>query len=98
MIYELVLKEEVENDLSKLSSSQRLLVYKQFKKIQFSPELGQLLGNKSGFDLSGYRKMYADKKKIRIVYHIVEEKVIVEIVAVGKRDDMEVYQKANERR
>ena len=98
MIYELSVKEEVENDLSKLSFSQRLLVFKQFKKIQKSPELGQLLGNKSGLNLSGYRKMYVDKKKIRIVYHIIEEKIVVEVVAVGKRNDMEVYKKASERR
>ncbi|KYJ86208.1 type II toxin-antitoxin system RelE family toxin [Sulfurovum riftiae] len=98
MIYELSVKEEVENDLSKLSFSQRLLVFKQFKKIQKSPELGQLLGNKSGLNLSGYRKMYVDKKKIRIVYHIIEERIVVEVVAVGKRNDMEVYKKASERR
>ena len=68
MTYSLVLREEIEKDLSKLSSSQKLLVYKQFKKLQTSPELGQPLGNKNGYKLSGCRKMYVDKKKVRIVY------------------------------
>ena len=42
--------------------------------------------------------MYVDKKKIRIVYTILEEVITVEVVAVGKRDDMAVYGKAEERR
>lgn len=32
-IYRLEVKEEVQKDLSKLSSTQRMLVYKQFKKL-----------------------------------------------------------------
>jgi len=98
MTYKLKVKEEVEKDLSKLSSTQKMLVYKQLKKLQISPELGQLLGNKNGYNLSGCRKMYVDKKKVRIVYTILEEIITVEIIAVGKRDDMAVYEKAGERR
>ena len=75
-----------------------MLVLKQFKKLQTSPELGQLLGNKNGYDLKGSRKLYVDKKKVRIVYTIMEEIITVEVIAVGKRDDMEVYRKAGERR
>ena len=93
MTYKLKVKEEVEKDLSKLSSAQRILVYKQFKKLQASPELGQLLGNKNGYNLSGCRKMYVDKKRVRIVYTIMEEIITVEVIAVGKRDDMAVYAK-----
>lgn len=93
MTYSLVFKEEIEKDLSKLSSSQKTLVLKQFKKLQTSPELGQLLGNKNGYNLSGCRKMYVDKKKVRIVYSILEEIITVEVIAVGKRDDMAVYEK-----
>jgi len=98
MRYELSIKKEVKKDLSKLSTTQKMLVYKQFKKLQTSPELGILLGNKNGYDLSGYRKLYVDKKKIRIVYTIVEKIVTVEVVAIGKREDMAVYKKACERR
>jgi len=98
MTYKLKVKEEVEKDLSKLSSTQKILVYKQFKKLQTSPKLGQLLGNKNGYNLSGCRKMYIDKKKVRIVYSILEEIITVEVIAVGKRDDMAVYEKAGDRR
>ena len=63
MTYKLRLKKEVEKDLKSLSSAQKLMVLKQFKKLTISPQLGTPLGNKAGYDLSGYRKLYVDKKK-----------------------------------
>jgi mRNA interferase RelE/StbE len=97
MSYKLVVKEEVEDDLSKLSHTQRVLVFKQFKKLQNSPQLGIDLGNKAGYNLSGCKKLYVDKKKIRIVYRIVDNEILVEVIVVGKREDMKVYDKANKR-
>jgi mRNA interferase RelE/StbE len=44
-----------------------------------------------GFDLTGHYKMYAAGKSIRIVYRIVEEEIIVEVVGIGRRADFEVY-------
>ncbi len=97
MHYEIVLKVEAEEELDGLSKRERLLVFKQFKKISTSPELGIRLGNKAGYDLSGCRKIYVDKKRIRIVYTIIEEQIVIEVIAIGKRDEMEVYKKASER-
>ena len=97
MQYEIVLKIEADEELGKLSNRERVLVFKQFKKIASSPELGKLLGNKAGYDLSGCRKMYADKKRIRIVYIILNEQIVIEVIAIGKRDEMEVYKNASER-
>ena len=97
MPYEVVLKEEADEELAELSNRERILVFKQFKKITVSPELGKVLGNKNGYDLSGCRKMYADKKRIRIVYRIVEQQIVVEVIAIGKRDEMAVYKDASQR-
>ena len=97
MNYKLELLAEADDDIDKFSNREKILIYKQFKKILNSPELGQLLGNKNGYNLSGCRKMYADSKKIRIVYRIIDYKIIIEVVAVGKRGDMEVYAKASKR-
>jgi len=47
--------------------------------------------------LSGCRKLYVDKKKIRVVYRIIESEIIVEVIIVGKREDMEVYANATKR-
>ncbi|MCX6052977.1 MAG: type II toxin-antitoxin system RelE/ParE family toxin [Campylobacterales bacterium] len=97
MLYKIVLKTEADEELAELSNRERLLVFKQLKKIATSPELGQILGNKAGLNLSGCRKMYADKKRIRIVYTILEDKIIIEVIAIGKRDELEVYKKASQR-
>ncbi len=97
MKYKIVLKKEVEDDINKLTTTQKILVFKQFKKLENSPQLGAKLGNRAGLDLSGFRKLYVDKKKIRIVYRILEDKILVEVVAVGKREDMKVYKNAFKR-
>jgi len=47
--------------------------------------------------LSIYRKIYADKKKMRIVYKFADETIFVQIIAVGKRESMEVYKNAAKR-
>lgn len=41
--------------------------------------------------------MYLAKKKVRIVYEIQDEILSIYTIAIGKRDDMEVYKKASER-
>ena len=97
MSYRLILHPDIHKDFTKLSKSQVILVLKQFKKLQTSPQLGKPLGNKVGYNLSGCRKLYVDKKKIRIVYRIIDKEIVVEVVVVDKREDMSVYKKANER-
>ena len=88
---------EVEDDLKQLDHSVRLLVFKQFNKLSQSPQLGDLLGNKSGMNLSGCRKMYVDHKRVRIVYRILEDIIVVEVIAIAARDEMAVYREAERR-
>lgn len=88
---------DVEDDLKQLDHRVRLLVFKQLMKLSVSPQLGDLLGNKSGMDLSGCRKMYVDHKRVRIVYRILEEVIIVEVIAIAARDEMAVYREASQR-
>ena len=88
---------EVEDDLVQLDHRVRLLVFKQLNKLANSPQLGDLLGNKSGMDLSGCRKMYVDHKRVRIVYRIIEEIIVVEVIAIAARDEMAVYREAAQR-
>ncbi len=97
MIYEIRFKDGVEADLREFDNRVKKLIAKQLQKIAISPELGELLGNKAGFDLAGCRKMYVDNKRVRIVYRIFENKIIVEVVAIGERDGMDAYENAAER-
>lgn len=97
-MYEIKYHPLVEQDLKRLNNSVRIEVFKKIKKIQTSPELGEALGNKNGMNLSGLRKMYVAKKQVRIVYEIIENMIIVKILAIGKREDMQVYKEVNKRR
>ena len=94
MTYKVLFHPDAAKEVARLDNRVKLLVLKQIKKLSITPGLGSELGNRHGINLSGYRKLYADKKKIRIVYKIVDEKVLVQIIAIGKREGMEVYQKA----
>ncbi|MGZ8546623.1 MAG: hypothetical protein ACXWVU_04435 [Sulfuricurvum sp.] len=41
--------------------------------------------------------MYAEKKRIRIVYEVIEDEILIRIIAIGQRDDMAVYKTALKR-
>ena len=97
-MYDLQFHPLVENDLKKLNNSVRIEVFKKLKKIQTSPELGELSGNKYGMNLSGLRKMYVAKKQVRIVYEIVESMIVVKVLVIGKREDMVVYKQTQLRK
>jgi len=97
-MYEIQFHPLVEDDLRKLNNSVRIEVFKKLKKIQKSPELGILLGNKNSMNLSGFRKVYVSKKQVRIVYEIVDDVLVVKVIAVGKREDMQVYKEVQKRK
>ena len=97
-MYEIKYHPLIEKDLKQLNNSIRIEVFKKIKKIQKSPKLGIELGNKNGLNLTGLKKMYVVKKHIRIVYEIIENIVVIKILAIGKREDMEVYKQAEKRR
>ena len=96
-MYEIKFHPLIEEDLRQLGNSIPLEVFKKLKKIQQSPQLGELLGNKNGMNLAGLRKVYVAKKQVRIVYEILDDVLIIHVVAIGKREDMEVYRQANQR-
>jgi len=97
MKYKVKFHPDAVKDLQKLDHRVKLLVFKQINKLAAKPLLGHDLGQKHGIDLSGYKKVYADKKRIRIVYKVIEEMVLIKIIAVGKREGLKVYKKAGER-
>ena len=47
--------------------------------------------------MSGYYKTYVAKKQVRIVYKIIENELVVYVVTIGKREEMEVYKEAMKR-
>ena len=90
-MYKVVLSVAAAADFKALDGAVKKLVAGQLRKLETSPRLGQALGNLQGFDLTGYYKLYAAKKLIRIVYRIVDDAVLVEVVGIGKREKFQVY-------
>jgi mRNA interferase RelE/StbE len=92
--YSVVLTAAAAEDFRRLDGSLKEPVAKQLRKLETAPRLGEHLGNRAGLDLTGYYKLYAAKKAIRIVYRMIEQEIVVEVVAIGKREDLAVYQEA----
>jgi len=96
-MYLIEFHEDINKDFKELGHSTKQLIYKKLRKLAQNPIVGDDLGNKANLDLSGLKKVYVDNKRIRIVYKIIENKIKIFVVAVGKRDDMAVYRKASQR-
>lgn len=97
-MYEIKYHPLIEADLKQLNNAIRIEVFKKLKKIQKSPELGQPLGNKNNMNLSGLLKVYVAKKQVRIVYEIMDNVLVVRVIAIGKRENMQVYKQAEQRK
>lgn len=96
-MYSLKLHDKVYDDLKVLDNALIIKVFKKLKQIQQSPQIGENLGNKNGMNLSGFKKVYIDKKRVRIVFEVQDDILTVYTITVGQRDDMEVYKKAFDR-
>ncbi len=97
-MYDYKFHPEAEKELKKLNRTIQILFSKKLKQILKNPELGYDLGNKNNLKLAGLKKIYFDGKRYRIVYEVIDDELILYIIAIGKRDNLEVYKKANERK
>jgi mRNA interferase RelE/StbE len=89
---------EAVKDYKSLDGNIKLLVNGKIDKLKENPFLGEELGNRNNINLSGYYKIYIDKKKYRIVYRIVKNEIeIIEIWGIGKRDKMKIYKDVKKR-
>lgn len=84
---------QAENDVRKLSREDRLLYDEQIKKLEKNAYLGKKLSS----NLSDCRKIYfGNRSELRIIYTIKNSEVCI-LVAIGCRNDLEVYQLAAKR-
>jgi len=92
-MYNLVLYDEVEDDFMELPDEVAKEALEYFEKFKSDPYKCSLpLHNQGNLKLKGYRKTYLANSTYRIVLHIEKGNVkIVEVIAVGKRKDKEVY-------
>jgi len=93
-LYSVLLITEARDDFRHLDRGRQIMVAKLLKQLESNPYKGEHLGNKAGIDLTGYYKLVADKKKIRIVYMVLEKEIVVKVIAIGPRREMIVYREA----
>jgi mRNA interferase RelE/StbE len=89
------LTDDSKADFKKLDGREKAIVGKRLISLERDPGIGDPLGNKMGMDLTGYFKLYADGRRLRIVYIPAGE--IIKIIAIGKREGMDVYKLAIKR-
>lgn len=89
-----VLSPEAELDLREIDNSTIDIVKAGLRKLSASPDLR---GHALKGSLAGCRSLVVGKKKIRIVYRVLDDKVMVYVVAIGRRHNDEVYLQATAR-
>jgi mRNA interferase RelE/StbE len=83
---------EAARDFDSLDGSVQKEVGKKIDSLAENPFLGKPLGNKLGLDLTGFYKLYAFRKKYRIVYRLGKNYLeVIEIIGIGKREKEEIY-------
>ncbi len=92
-MYNIKYEAKVENDLKKIDQSLRIQIFKKIEKISINPEIWDNLT----WNLVWYKKVYVNSKKIRIVYKIIDDKIEILIIVIGKRENEKVYKDAFKR-
>jgi mRNA interferase RelE/StbE len=88
------LSPEAVTDYRNLDHSVAAQVDLALEKLTTSPEMR---GYPLREDLAGCRSLVVGKKKVRVIYEVVNEEVMVYVIAIGHRRDDEVYIRASNR-
>lgn len=92
MSFKVELHPKAVRDFDALDGSIRKEIVKKIDALSENPFLGKPLGNKLGMDLTVFFKLYAARKKYRIVYRILKGRLeVIEIIGIGKREKAEIY-------
>jgi len=97
------LKEAV-SDLKKLDPSVQKIVLAGIARVALNPlpqsegGYGKPLGKKGGQNLTGFFKIKYKSIAVRVVYTLVREEQVFNIVAVSERDENHCYDLASRRR
>ncbi len=91
MAYKVEFLPEAAKEFAALDGSLKRLAAKQLDKLAENPDCGASLGHRMGIDLTGYRTLYFGKKHYRIVYEVRQQKLVVLIIGIRKRERAEIY-------
>ena len=99
MAWKIRITEEAKKDFNKIEGSIRKQVLAGIVKVSKAPlpspnGYGKPLGNKNGNNLTGFFKIKYRGIGIRVVYTLVVDKMIMNIVVISQRDDNYCYELA----
>ena len=99
MAWKIRVTDEAKKDFNKIEGSIRKQVLAGILKVSKAPlpshnGYGKPLGNKSGNNLTGFFKIKYRGIGIRVVYTLVVDKMIMNIVVISQRDDNYCYELA----
>ena len=77
-----------------LDGSVRKKFEKKLEKLIWNPHSP---GNELDRDLSGFYKIKLLKDGYRLVYQVIDERIVIYVIAVGRRADNEIYELASKR-
>ncbi|GAO01046.1 translation repressor RelE/RelB/StbE [Komagataeibacter xylinus NBRC 13693] len=77
-----------------LDGSVRKKFEKKLEKLIWTPHSP---GNELHRDLSGFYKIKLLKDGYRLVYQVIDERIVIYVIAVGRRADNEIYELASKR-
>lgn len=89
---------EAEDEFKRLDNNLFIKVSKVLTKISKDPfTYSDPLGQKMNINLSGLRKAYVDDKRVRIVFMVLEGRLLVLVISINKRDKGKVYHLTKDR-
>lgn len=102
MTLDVTIQREAHDDIGRLPSSALINeAYTLIVGLKTNPMAGKQLGAHAAVgDLTGYRKMYFDGTRHRIIYGLEPDETnpkLARVIAVGKRANLEVYHDAARR-
>ncbi len=88
--------DEAKKDYGKIDGSMRKQVLAGIIKVSKAPlpspnGYGKPLGNKNGKDLTGFFKIKYKEIEIRVVYTLVVNRAVMNIIVISQRDDNYCY-------
>lgn len=106
----LIYHEDVKEDIKNIPKENLIELRQHINKLKNNPFLGQPLEDKNGKDLRGYYKIYFGEAKYRLIYKPTKNEIEILsisdaseqytsiIIAIGKRENEEIYDKAFKRK
>ncbi|MGN0484860.1 MAG: type II toxin-antitoxin system RelE/ParE family toxin [Lachnospiraceae bacterium] len=99
MAWEIRISEEAKKDYKKLEGSLHKQVLAGIIKVSKAPlpspnGYGKPLGNKNGNNLTGFFKIKYRGIEIRVVYTLVIDEMVMNIIVISQRDDNGCYEQA----